>query len=195
MQTQVKSKIKTYLLREGQSYPKNLWTKKMLQDFKNKNQDQNTTNLLNVYDTIHAEEQEAKTRIDKISRNNNQTNLLMSLPGIAEYSSLFIMAEIGDIRRFKTPQHLISYCGLCPGIYQSGSKEHTVEKHAVNKWLKWILYECSGKAAQIDPRFMNHYYKVSKRKGLQTARRSTARKMATIIWHMLTKQEPYREVT
>jgi len=194
IQTQVKTKIKTILLREGQPYPKNLWTKKNLTNFKKQNQDQNTTNLLNVYDTVHAEETEAKNRIDKISRNNKQTNLLMSLPGVAEYSALFILAEIGDIQRFKTPQHLISYCGLCPGIYQSGSKEHTVEKHAVNKWLKWILYESSGKAATIDPRFMKHYYKIQKRKGMQTARRSTARKMATIIWHMLTNQEPYREV-
>ena len=72
IQTQVKTKIKTILIREGQTCPKNLWTKKMLTAFKKQNQDQNTTNLLNVYDTIHAEEQEAKTRIDKISRNNNR---------------------------------------------------------------------------------------------------------------------------
>ena len=194
IQTQVKTKIKTNLLREGLIYPKNLWTKKMLTNFKKQNQDQNTTNLLNVYDCVHAEETEAKNRIEKISRANKQTTLLMSLPGVAEFSALFILAEIGDIKRFPTPEHLISYCGLCPGIYQSGSKEHTVEKHAVNKWLKWILYESSGKAATIDPRFMKHYYKIQKRKGMQTARRSTARKMATIIWHMLNNQEPYREV-
>jgi len=44
---------------------------------------------------------------------------------------------------------------------------------------------------QFDPRFQRYYSKVKKRKGFQTARRAIARKMLTIIWHMLTKEEPY----
>jgi len=44
----------------------------------------------------------------------------------------------------------------------------------------------------IDRRYMNHYYKIKKRKGFRTARRSVARKMCTDIWHILTKEEPYR---
>jgi hypothetical protein len=44
----------------------------------------------------------------------------------------------------------------------------------------------------LDPRFQNYYYKIKEKKGFKTARRATARKMLTIIWYMLTNQEPYR---
>jgi len=116
----------------------------------------------------------------------------MTMPGIAEFSSVMILSEIGDISRFTAPKNLISYCGLCPGVYQSGTTERNVRNNAVNKWLKWILYECAGKASIIEPRFQRHYLRVKKRKGWKTARRSCARKMATIIWHMMKKEEPYR---
>jgi transposase len=103
-----------------------------------------------------------------------------------------ILAEVGDIKRFKTPKELVSYAGLCPGIYQSGDTEKNVRNNAVNKWLKWILYECSGRAAMLDPRIQEYFYKVKQRKGFKTARRAVARKMLTIIWYMLTNEEPYR---
>ncbi|RJS84181.1 IS110 family transposase [Methanophagales archaeon] len=89
-----------------------------------------------------------------------------------------ILAEIGDIRRFESPKQLISYAGLCPGIYQSGNTERNVRNNAVNKWLKWIIYECSGKATMLDPRFQEYYYKIKQRKGFKTARRSRCKKNA-----------------
>jgi len=44
----------------------------------------------------------------------------------------------------------------------------------------------------LDPRFQKYYYKIKQRKGFKTARRAVARKMLTIIWRMLTKEEPYK---
>ena len=189
LRVEVQLKIKGYLLRDGVKYGKGVWTEKALSELAEKNR--NIGNLVNVYWSLKAEEKEVMRRIRSIARNMKNANLLMSMTGIAEYSALLILAEIGNIKRFKTPRELISYAGLCPGIYQSGDTERNVRNHAVNKWLKWIIYECSGRAAMLDPRFRKHYCKIKKRKGFKTARRSTARKMLTIIWHMLTKEEPY----
>ena len=47
-----------------------------------------------------------------------------------------ILAGIGDVRRFESPKRLISYAGLCPGIYQSGNTERNVRNNAVNKWFE-----------------------------------------------------------
>ena len=80
-----------------------------------------------------------------------EANLLMSMRGIGELSSLMILAEIGDIKRFNTPKELVSYAGLCPGIYQSGPVEKNVRNQAVNKWLKWIIYGCSGRVLMLGP--------------------------------------------
>jgi transposase len=187
LKTQVQGKIRGYLLRKGVKYGK-LSKEDTLATLTD---DPDINNLIQVYHSVKQEEKEVMRRIKRIAQNMKQTTMLMSMPGIAEFSSLMILAEIGDIRRFSSPKELVSYSGLCRGIYQTGSTERSVPNTAVNKWLKWIIYECSGRASMLDPRFQNYYYKIKEKKGFKTARRATARKMLTIIWHMLTNEEPY----
>ena len=191
LRSKVQVKIKHYLTRIGVKYNKSLLLQKNLIDLGKL--DPNLKNLINIYRLLKEEEKEVLGRIKQIAKNKRETSLLMSMPGIAEFSSVMILSEVGDIKRFKRAKDLVSYAGLCPGVYQSGTKERNVRNNAVNKWLKWILYECSGKASIIEPRFKNHYYRVKKKNNWQTARRSCARKMMTIIWHMLKNEEPYRK--
>jgi transposase len=187
LKTQVQGKIRGYLLRKGMKYGK-LSKEETLATLTD---DPDINNLIQVYHSVKQEEHEVMRRIKKIARNRKDTTMLMSMPGIAEFSSLMILAEIGDIQRFSSPKELVSYSGLCRGIYQTGTTERTVPNTAINKWLKWIIYECSGRATMLDPRFQDYYYKIEQRKGFKIARRATARKMLTIIWHMLTNKEPY----
>jgi transposase len=188
LKTQVQGKIRGYLLRKGATYGK-LSKEETLSTLAE--QDPDIKNLVQVHHSIKQEEKEVMRRIKRIAQNMKQTTMLMSMPGIAEFSSLMILAEIGDVKRFTSPKELVSYAGLCCGIYQTGNTERTVHNTAVNKWLKWIIYECSGRAMMLDPRFQDYYYKIKEKKGFKTARRATARKMLTIIWHMLTNEEPY----
>jgi len=191
MKVEVQNKIKSYMLREGIKYPKKIWAIKGL-DWLSKLDNPNIQNWLRLHRNFKEEERETLRRIGAISRNKRDTSLLMTMPGIAEFSSLMIYAEIADINRFNDPKQLIMYAGLCPGVYQTGNTEYNVKNHAVNKHLKWIITECSGRAAIINgTRFQKHYAKINQRKGHKVARRSTARKMLTIIWHMLKNQQPY----
>jgi len=189
LKTQVQGKIRGYLLRKGVKYSK-LSKEETLSTLAK--EDLDIKNLIQVYHCIKEEEREVMRRIKRISQNMKETTMLMSMPGIAEFSSLMILAEIGDIKRFSNPTELVSYAGLCRGIYQSSSTERSVHNTAVNKWLKWIIYECSGRATMLDPRFQDYYYKIKEKKGFKTARRAAARKILTIIWHMLTNKETYR---
>ena len=190
LRVSVQQKIKAYLLLEGKKYAKQLWNEKSLSKLAEENQD--IRNLVNVYLCLKNEEKEVMNRIRKTARYMRETNLLMSMTGVGDLSSLMILAEIGDIKRFSSPKELISYAGLCPGIYQTGSTEKTVKNNAVNKWLKWIIYECSGRAIQLDTRFQKYFYHMFNKKDYQTARTATARKMLTIIRYMMTNMEPYR---
>lgn len=190
LKVQIQGKIKGYLLRNGMKYSKQLWNEKSLSKLSEK--DPNIKNLINVYWSLKNEENETLRRIRKIAIKIKETNILMSMIGVAEFSSLMIIGEIGDIKRFENPKELVSYAGLCPGIYQTGSTKRNVRNNTVNKWLKWIIYECSGRAVMLDPRFQEYYYRIKKRNGANVARRACARKMLTIIWYMLTNKEPYR---
>lgn len=189
LRTQIQGKIRGYLLRKGAKYSK-LSNEKTLSTLAE--EDPDIKNLVHVYHCLKQEEKEVMKRIKKISQNMKETTMLMSMPGIAELSSLILLAEIGDIQRFSSPKELVSYSGLCSGIYQTGSTERNIRNTAVNKWLKWIIYECSGRAIMLDQRFREYYYRIKEKKGFKTARRATARKMLTIIWYMLTNEEPYR---
>jgi transposase len=190
LRVQIQGKIKGCLLRKGVKYSRQMWNEKTLSKLAEEDPDIN--NLINVYWSLKNEENEVMKRIRKIAKTMKETNILMSMIGIAEFSSLMIMGEIGDIKRFETPKELVSYSGLCSGIYQTSSTNRTVRNNAVNKWLKWIIYECSGRATQLDPRFQKYYYRIKQRKGENVARRACARKMLTIIWYMLTNEELYR---
>ena len=191
MRVKVQVKIKSYLLREGIAYKDKLWSKEGIR-WLSSLENQNTPMLLRIYHQIRQEEKATMAKIRNISGSMRLTNILMTMDGIAEFSSLMTLSEIADINRFPTPKHLVMYAGLCPGIYQTGNTKRDVISQAVNKHLKWIITECSGRASQIKgSRFQAYYAKICKRKGPKVARRATARKMLTIIWHMLKNEEPF----
>src|SRR6266516_4373194 len=51
-----------------------------------------------------------------------QMRRLMTLPGVNFVTACALLAAIGDVRRFPTAQHLVSYLGLDPRVRQSGSE-------------------------------------------------------------------------
>lgn len=195
MRVETQMKIKSRLLTMGIPYPDKLWNEKNL-DLLRKWNDPILSNMLVIRETLMHEEKEVLSRVEAKAHSQRVANILMTLPGIAEFSSLMILSEIADINRFKTAKQLVMYAGLCPGIYQTGNTEISVKNNAVNKWLKWIVTECSGRAATLaGTKFQAHYAKMERKKGKKVARRSTARKMMTIIWHMLHNNEPYRHAS
>jgi transposase len=49
---------------------------------------------------------------------------LQSMRGIALVTAVTIVAEAGDLRRFKTPRQFMAYTGLVPSEYSSGASTH-----------------------------------------------------------------------
>ena len=48
--------------------------------------------------------------------------IAMSVPGIGFTSASIILAEIGDYHDFQTPEQLVKWCGLAPGLNESAGK-------------------------------------------------------------------------
>jgi len=190
LKVRIQNKIKGYLLREGIPYPKKIWNENALSQLK-KLEKEELNDLIDSYWFFRNKEREHLRKIGSISRNTRLTALLMTHPGIGEFGSLMMVAEIADINRFEDAKHLLGYAGLVPGIYQSADKSHSVQNHAVNKWLKWIVTECSSRAAMFDPVYMALFAKVKKRKGFKVARREIARKMLRTVYYMLKNEVPY----
>jgi transposase len=121
--------------------------------------------------------------------------LLMSVPGIAWVLGYTIAAEIGDISRFASPSKLCGYSGLCPRVYQSGSKDCRGQlTHAGPKYLRWALMEAAVHACR-HPVYHERYQRNKRRLGMQrgakVAQVDIARRLAEAIWHMLTRNQPF----
>ncbi|MCL6579464.1 MAG: IS110 family transposase [Candidatus Bathyarchaeota archaeon] len=124
---------------------------------------------------------------------DEDVRLLLSLTGVNVYSALLIKSEIGDVKRFPNYKKLVSWAGLAPSLYQSGSIERhghiTKQGSAV---LRWVMVECARVAVRYDVRLGEFYERVRRRRGEQKALVAVAAKMLKIVWFMLTRREPYQ---
>jgi transposase len=106
-----------------------------------------------------------------------------------------IAAEIGDIGRFPSPAKLTGYSGLCPRVYQSGEcdRRGPLSKRGP-KYLRWALVEATTHAC-THPLYRERYQRTKTRLGRQrgpkVAQVDLARRLATAIWHMLTRNRPF----
>jgi transposase len=117
----------------------------------------------------------------------------MGIPGISYYSALLILSEIGAVERFPDAKRLCSYAELVPSIYSSGSKTYygRITKQG-SRWLRWILVEISTHAANGDANFQKMFQRVSRRRGRSTAKVAVARKVLTVIYAMLKRNEAFK---
>ena len=69
---------------------------------------------------------------------------LMAIKGINFIAAISIMAEVGDFRRFNTAQEFMSYTGLVPSEYSSGTnqKRGAITKTG-NSQIRRLLIECA----------------------------------------------------
>ncbi|WP_264229263.1 IS110 family RNA-guided transposase [Acholeplasma laidlawii] len=90
---------------------------------------------------------------------------LLSIPGVGTQTGAIILAEIGDINRFKSDDALLAYAGLDPSVYQSGNYEGSfkISKRG-SSILRWAIFQAAKVAVIHDPVF-NAYYEKKKSEG------------------------------
>ena len=118
---------------------------------------------------------------------------LMTLPGVSSVTAAALLAAIGDIARFPTPRHLVSYLGLDPRVRQSGSepaRHGRISKQGPGE-VRHLLVEAAWHAARTYGPLRAFYERVRSRRGAQVAVVAVARKLVVVAWHMLTRSEDY----
>ena len=130
----------------------------------------------------------------QIALNDVNARKLMSVAGISAIISTSVLASIGDISRFQTPQKLASYFGLTPRVRQSGDRGaiHGRISKQGNATARTMLVEAAWSAASVPGPLRAFFLRIKDRKGANVAAVATARKIANLIWHLLTKEAPYQ---
>lgn len=125
--------------------------------------------------------------------------LLKTMPGVGEILAATIYLEIGDVRRFATPERLASYAGLTPSVHASGGKMRLGRTSAVaNHYLKWAFVEAANCTVMLKHRHAGRhvvelYQRLRQAKGHGKAAVAVGRHLAEASWWILQKKQGYRE--
>lgn len=144
-------------------------------------------------DLIQGSLKEVEADIAREAMSDPIIRRLMTLPGVDMTVASGVAAAVGDIRRFADPTRLVSYLGLNPSVRQSGegSAYHgRITKQGRGR-ARGMLVEAAWVVARSPGPLRAFFQRVASRRGKHIAAVATARKLAMIIWHMLTKSTDY----
>lgn len=118
---------------------------------------------------------------------------LMTIGGINMTVAAGVLSAIGNVSRFGSAGKLVSYLGLDPRVRQSGDRaaQHGRISKQGRSHARGMLVEAAWAAAVTPGPLRAFFIRVQTRKGKQVAAVATARKIAVLAWHLLTKEEDY----
>jgi transposase len=158
-----------------------------------------TTQLLAQLDFVSTQVEQLEQRLEDLVEITPTMQWLQSLPGIGVILAATIALEIGDVSRFPSAAHLASYAGTTPRVHASGGKVRYGPLRAdVNRYLKWAFVEAANSVAvnhgRCPQRHVSQLYRrLRLRKGHPKAIGAVARHLAEAAFHVLSRQEPYRD--
>jgi transposase len=200
MQTRIKNKIHTILAKNNLSHDyTDLFGKAGMVFLHSLSMPENYKIALEGYlcvlETLRHEIRDASKRVRQLAEDDQDSMLLMTIPGVGYYSALLIKSEIGDVRRFPSAKQLCSYAGLVPSTHASGNVcYHGHITKQGSRWLRWILIEAAIHAAKRTGPLRRFYYKVERKKGGKVAKVATARKLLEWIYHILKDSKSFQEM-
>ena len=149
---------------------------------------------LRLHDALNHEIELVERQLAEQALARTDVRHLMTIPGVGAITALALVAVIGDVTRFPRPRHLVGYLGLDPRVRQSGEKaaRHGHISRAGQAHARGLLIEAAHSAIRTPGPLHAFHGRIATRRGKQIAICATARKLAVLAWHLLTKDEDYR---
>jgi len=125
---------------------------------------------------------------------------LTSMKGIDTVTAAKIIAEIGDINRFRSAGALASYAGVAPVTYASGMTNIQYANKRGNRILNEIFFRLAmgftclrgTQKVAVNPFFYDYYHqKLAEGKTKKQALKCVQRRLVNIIYNMMKHKEHY----
>ena len=143
--------------------------------------------LISLYNEIDSKINSIDKQISTIIKELNPPTL--SIPGIGELTTAVIISEYGDFNKFSNADKLLSFAGLEPGIYQSGtiSTNGKMVKRG-SGYLRCSLMNIANVVIRYNPTFYDFYLKKrSEGKCHRVALSHVCKKLLRIIYKLETQ--------
>ncbi|WP_303858748.1 IS110 family RNA-guided transposase [Senegalimassilia anaerobia] len=138
--------------------------------------------------TIAKVEREVGMLLERIEPN------ITTIPGVSTTTGAQIVAEVGDVKRFKNAASIVKYAGLNSGVDESG--KFSAEGVPITKqgppYLRRSLWLAANRARRFDPR-LKAFYDKKRREGKphRVAVTAVARKLCHVVYAVMRDGEPY----
>ena len=153
-----------------------------------------------LFETIERLEENIKgieKKLRELAQGNRVVELLETIPGCGEIGAWTIRAWTDDINRFSSAKKYCAYAGLVPWVQNSNETVHhgKITKRGPKELRTALVQVVMGlrrmKTKTLAWRLMQRYEILKQGKGSGKAIIATARKMATIIWNIITKEAEF----
>ena len=139
-------------------------------------------------DSIHILEKEIEEHIDDDPCMREDIELLRSIPGIGDVTSVTLQGESDGLNNFQSVKGLVSFVGIAPSEHTSGTsvfKRSKISRRG-NSSIRHHLYMATLVAARVNPVIKEFYERLLNRgKCKKLALVACMRKMLHIIWGVM----------
>jgi transposase len=158
---------------------------------------------MTLHDSFTAIKEVLSAKIKHIERSmqgyeTETQELLRSIPGIGITTAAALVAFIGDVNRFATPEKLVAYIGLDCRVYQSGTSvqgKGYISKRG-NGYLRHMLFNAAFIARQHNPDLKRyHEQKLGEGKHYFSAMCAVERKLVHLIYAVWKRGTPFVQRT
>ena len=168
--------------------------------------------MKNCFDQIiesQGAEEAGKINLTKKQKSRNSSSLnvcttsyqyygvdLMEIECVSEATVMSLLAEVGrDIFKFSTASKFVSWLRLAPNNKKTGGKIISSKTPQTTNKFTLTLRNAANTISRKKTGYLLHFFqKIAYKKGRGAAITATARKMAVIIWNMITKKQPYKPI-
>jgi len=150
--------------------------------------------LLFQWEVLDKQLEELERKIGERWVENPTAKIIASIPGAGAYASLTLACRIGSIDRFPHACSLAKYWGLTPRSNNSGDATRrlgSITKEG-SAMARFILAQLVVHMLRRDAVLKEWYRRIKKRRGAKIGRVAVMRRLATILWCMVKRQERYR---
>lgn len=149
------------------------------------------TMVIDIFSQLDSKVDETESLIKECVLEINPP--MLTIPGIGVDSAAVILAEFGDFSKYESSAQLLSFAGMEPGYFQSGTSESNgkMVKHG-SSYLRYALMNCTHTVVNYEPTFAEYYAKKrAEGKPYRVALSHTAKKLLRVIFTLQTKNLVY----
>ncbi len=156
--------------------------------------------LLDTINQVYGEVKKLEKVLAELVKNDNDVELLRTIPGVGLITASIIRAFTDDIQRFDSAGKYAAHAGLVPWVQNSNQ---TIHQGKITKrgpvelrtaFVQVVMGMIRAQKKTHSYRIIKKYRAMKQHKGSGKSIIATARKMSTIIYTMLKNREPFDEL-